>query len=229
VTTTVMLQHNRVELALHHLRPAGGPRAGGAARTARPLLLLHGLGEATPERAPGATDTWPGPVLGLDFTGHGRSTVPVGGGYTAEILLADVDAALAHVGPVTVLGRGLGAYVALLIAGGRPDLVRGAVLADGPGIVGGGVRPGSPYVLAPPSGPPSTTPDPVALLELSRDVRPPDYAAEFVRQVMDGSGLDRPLVVSAVNRPEWLAAVVAEPGVIEAPVHEALERFAIVV
>ena len=55
--------------------------------------------------------------------------------------MGDVDAALAHLGPSTVLGRGLGAYIALLIAGARPDLVRGAVLADGPGLVGGGREP----------------------------------------------------------------------------------------
>ena len=54
--------------------------------------------------------------------------------------MADADAALAHLGPATVYGRGLGAYVALLIAGARPDLVRGAVLDDGPGLVGGGSR-----------------------------------------------------------------------------------------
>ena len=40
-----------------------------------------------------STDGWPGPVYGLDFTGHGASTVPVGGGYSAEMLLADADTA----------------------------------------------------------------------------------------------------------------------------------------
>jgi pimeloyl-ACP methyl ester carboxylesterase len=229
VSAPTVLRHNRADLALHQLRPAlgSGPDAG-AVVPPRPLLLLHGLGEAAPERAPRLTDGWPGPVFGLDFTGHGRSTVPRGGGYTAEILLGDVDAALAHLGQATVLGRGLGAYIALLVAGARPELVRGAVLADGPGLVGGGIRPGSPYVMAPPRPPTPTTPDPLALLELSRDVRPPDYVAEYVRQVMEGSGLDQPVVVAAVTRPEWLAAVVAEPGVLEAPVTEALARFAAV-
>ncbi len=218
----VLLRHNKAQLALHHLRPA--PE--GAGDPCRPLLLLHGLGEATPARAPQQCDGWPGPVAGLDLTGHGASTVPAGGGYTAEILLGDVDVALAHLGPVTVLGRGLGAYLALLAAGARPELVRGVVLADGPGLVGGGIRPGSPYVMGPPPSRRPGTPDPVALLELSRDVRPPDYAQEYVRQAMQGSGLEHPIVVAAVTRPEWLAAVVAEPGVVEAPVSEALARFA---
>jgi len=61
-----MLVHNRVHLALHHLRPASP--AGG-----RPLLLLHGLGEASPDDVPAWAAAWPGPVHALDFTGHGAS------------------------------------------------------------------------------------------------------------------------------------------------------------
>ena len=45
MSTVTMLVHNRVQLALHHLRPASA--AGG-----RPLLLLHGLGEASPTSVP---------------------------------------------------------------------------------------------------------------------------------------------------------------------------------
>ena len=104
------------------------------AETDTALLLLHGLGESSPV---GAARTWaahwPGPVAALDFTGHGHSTVPAGGGYTAEILLADADVALAELGAATLVGRGLGAYVALMLAGARPQQVRGAVLCDGPG------------------------------------------------------------------------------------------------
>jgi hypothetical protein len=90
------------------------------------------------------------------------------------------------------------------------------VLGDGPGLVGGGIRPGSPYVaLLDEVSPPASNPDRYALFELSRDVRPPDYAQEYVRQIMQWSGLDRPIVVATVTRPEWLTAVVAEPGVVE--------------
>src|SRR5262245_32807457 len=97
------LQHNRIRLALHALRAGAG----------RPLLLLHGLGERAPAHAPDEYAGWTGPVYALDFTGHGQSNVPAGGGYTCELLMADADAALARLGKATVVGRGLGAYVAL--------------------------------------------------------------------------------------------------------------------
>ena len=138
--------------------------------------------------------------------------------------MGDVDAAIAHLGQVTVHGRGLGAYVGLLIAGGRPTEVRGVILADGPGLVGGGVRPSSPQ-LGEVRGPSDTTPDPYALMELSRDVRPPDYAVEFVRQAMQWCPIETPISVCTVVRPEWLDAVVAEPGVVETSVAEALALY----
>jgi pimeloyl-ACP methyl ester carboxylesterase len=211
----VFVRSGKASLALHHLRRGDG----------RPLLLLHGLAESTPSEVPDHLAAWSGPVVGLDFTGHGRSTVPAGGGYTAEALMADADAALIETGPATVLGRGLGAYIALLIAGARPSHVRGAILADGPGLVGGGIRPASPSLVPiDPDQPP--VPDPHALAELSRDVRPPDYAAEFARMALSGSELDAPITVSAIVRPEWLAGVVAEYGVIEQPVDRALAHYA---
>ena len=93
--------------------------------------------------------------------------------------MADADAALAELGQATVLGRGLGAYVALLLAGARPADVVGAILADGPGLAGGATVPTSPSFF--PLPPALVAPDPYALVELTRDVRPPDYAAAFVR------------------------------------------------
>lgn len=216
--TTTTLLHGKIELALHHLRAGEG----------RPLLLLHALGEASPTVVPAhVADAWPGPIHALDFTGHGASTVPAGGGYTAEFLMADADAALAHLGEVTVLGRGLGAYVGLMLAGARPTQVRGAILDDGPGLAGGGPRPMSPVLSRiDPSAP--RPPDPYALAELSSDVRPPDYATTFVRQAVHLSGLDPCLAVSARVRPHWLAEVADEYGVVEEPVVAALARFAAV-
>ena len=211
------LRHHRIDLALHRIVEGDDP-------SFRPLLLLHGLGERTSDSLPPGV-RWPGPVYGLDFTGHGRSTVPVGGGYTSEILVGDVDAALEHLGQVTVLGRGLGAYVALLVAAARPAQVVGAVLTDGPGLVGGGVHPGSPLTPYPAPGAVSP-PDPFALLELARDVRPPDYAQTYVRFVVERSGLRRPIVVAAVVTPEWLAAVESEPGVGRSSVPDALAELA---
>lgn len=211
-----MLTHNRVQLALHHLREGEG----------RPLLLLHGLGDRSPDTVPDWASAWTGPVHALDFTGHGMSTVPAGGGYSAEILLADADAALAALGEVTVLGRGLGAYIALQLAGARATQVKGAVLCDGPGLAGGAIGPTSQSFVALPPRP--TPPDPYALFELSRDLRPPDYATLFVRLALEGSGLDEPISVAAVVKPPWLAAVADEVGVTTCTIAEALASYAAV-
>jgi pimeloyl-ACP methyl ester carboxylesterase len=208
------VRHNRVDLALHEIRTAEGPT----------LLVLHGLGEASPRSVPAWLEPWSGCVVALDFTGHGDSTLPIGGGYSAELLMADADAALRELGPATVLGRGLGAYVALLIAGARADGVRGAILCDGPGLAGGAVRPTSSNVVTPvleTAGPP----DPLALLELSRDLRPPDYAAAFVRLALEHSELEYPIAVAARVRPPWLEAVANEAGVLTCTVREALAMY----
>jgi pimeloyl-ACP methyl ester carboxylesterase len=215
----VRLRHNRIELALHELRAGAG----------RPLLHHHGLGERSPDAVPAHLAGWPGPVWALDLSGHGDSGVAAGGGYFCEVLMGDVDVALAHLGAVTIFGRGLGAYIGMLAAGGRPDLVRGAILFDGPGLAGGGPWPSSPYVTtAVPPVPPGGTPDPWVVLELSRDVRPPDYASTFARQAATRSGLDVSLAVTGVNRPPWVEAVAAEPGSITCSLAEALELFAAV-
>jgi pimeloyl-ACP methyl ester carboxylesterase len=222
VTVTV-LRHNRVDLALHRLRAASDP-------SRRPLLLLHGLGEASPASVPDWADGWTGEVAALDFTGHGASTIPHGGGYTAELLLGDADAALAELTggeptrSITVVGRGLGAYVALQLAGARAAQVHGAVLVDGPGLTGGPTGPSSQSVFA--LGRSETAPDQYALVELGRDLRPPDYATLFVRLALAGSDLEEPIAVSAMFRPEWLDAVVREHGVLDVPIHEALDVYA---
>jgi pimeloyl-ACP methyl ester carboxylesterase len=208
------LRHGKVELALHALRAGAG----------RALLLLHGLGEEARRIDLAAFGAWPGPVFGLDFTGHGESTIPLGGGYFAEVLMADADVALGQLGEATVCGRGLGAYIALLLAGARPTAVRGAILCDGPGLSGGGSRPTTPCVFSP--EPAAGAPDPFALIELARDLRPPDYATVFVHQALHLSPLERPIFVCARQRPEWLEAVVAQPGVELASLEEALRAYA---
>lgn len=215
MSTPVILRHNRVDLALHQLRAGDG----------RPLLVLHGLGEASPTEVPAPLAGWVGPIWALDFTGHGASTVPAGGGYTAEVLMGDADVALAHLAEATLYGRGLGAYVALLLAGARPGSVKGAILDDGPGLAGGGAAPSSPLLLRLADTLPAP-PDPFALAELSTDVRPPDYAATFVRQAVHFGTLDPCIAVAATVRPPWLAEVVGEYGVVEESVEVALARFA---
>jgi pimeloyl-ACP methyl ester carboxylesterase len=217
--TIETVRHGKVELALHHLRPGEG----------RPLLILHGLGEASPSEVPSWTAPWTGPIAALDFTGHGRSTIPRGGGYTAELLLGDADAALAALTSaehpeITLAGRGLGAYIALQLAGARARQVHGAVLVDGPGLAGGPTGPTTQSFF---SLPPTTRPpDPYALVELGRDLRPPDYATSFVRLAVERSDLDEPIAVSSVFRPEWLDAVAREHGVMDVPLAEALAVYA---
>jgi pimeloyl-ACP methyl ester carboxylesterase len=214
MTRTVWLTHNRVSLALHHLRDGDG----------RPLLVLHGLGERSPATVPAWAAAWEGPVAALDFTGHGASTTPRGGGYTSEILLADADIALAELGTATVVGRGLGAYIALLLAGARSHEVVGAVLCDGPGLAGGPTEPTSQSYVSLEGH--AQIPDPYALVELGRDLRPPDYATWFVRLALEGSALDEPITVAAIYHPAWLEAVAAEHGVASTPLPAALGAYA---
>ena len=222
-TSIEYLTHGKIRLALHSLRDP-------LTSEGRPLLLLHGLGELATTEVPEWAASWPGRIAALDFTGHGASTVPQGGGYTAELLLADADVAMAALTEhdperqITVVGRGLGAYVALQLAGARASQVHGAVLCDGPGLIGGSTVPTSQSVFRLPPG--GSAPDPYALLELGRDLRPPDYATSFVRLALEGSTLDDPIAVCAMVRPEWLEAVVKEPGVLDVDLDEALSLYA---
>lgn len=212
---TIHLQHNRVSLALHQVKEASGPA----------LLLLHGLGDSAAHMSTLPLN-WNGPVWALDFTGHGESTVPRGGGYSAEILMADVDIALRHIGPATIVGRGIGGYIAFLIAGARPQVVRGAVIVDGPGLAGGAVQATSSSEIAIAQRP-GTTPDPWALIELSRDARPPTYAVTFVQLARNGSSLDEPIAVTCKVSPPWIEAIRAEAGVMtDITLQEALDIYA---
>ncbi|MEO6398301.1 MAG: alpha/beta hydrolase, partial [Tepidiformaceae bacterium] len=183
----------------------------------------HGLGDRSPKAVPADVARWTGPVFAVDFTGHGESTMPGGGGYTAELLMGDADAALAMVGEATLLGRGLGGYVALLLAGARPEAVRGAIIADGHGMAGGGDRPGPTIVRGVPER--DTTPDPFALVELAADLRPAEYAEKFVVLACAGSGLEQPITVCAKSRPDWLAAVLRQPGVAQGSLEEGLALY----
>ncbi len=222
----VMLRHNRIDLALHLLRREPlDPSV-----PSRPLLLLHGLGDRSPVSVPDWVAPWPGTIAALDFTGHGSSSCPASGGYSPETLMADVDHALAWLTgdepdrAITVLGRGLGAYVALQIAGARASQVHGAILVDGPGLAGGPTGPSSQAVFSLQTD--GTTPDPYALVELGRDLRPGDYAVSFVNLANAGSPALNPITVASSFRPKWLAAVADAPGVSEATIADALADYA---
>jgi pimeloyl-ACP methyl ester carboxylesterase len=212
----VMLQHNQISLALHKVREGTG----------RALLMLHGLGDSA-EQMSKLHVKWNGPVWALDFTGHGQSTVPRGGGYSSEILMADADIALRHLGEATVLGRGLGAYIAFLLSGARPALVRGAILLDGPGLAGGSIHATSNTEINEIGERAGSTPDPWALIELSRDARPPTYTTTFARLAANGSGIDEPIAVACKVTPPWVEAIAAEPGVItDISMQDALDMYA---
>ncbi len=217
--SVVWLRHCRLELALHPLVRRDGPS----------LLWLHELGGESPTRAPRGALEWPGAVWALDSSGHGQSQHARAGGYSPEVLMADVDAALAEIGPATVVGEGLGAFLALLIAGSRPDQVRGVVLCDGKGLAGGGPEPKPIAELWLPTdvlsrGGGGT--DPYALVELSRDIRPPGYARIFARQAQHLSGMDTPIRVAArPPHPPWLEGILDGPGVEISELSDALDRY----
>jgi pimeloyl-ACP methyl ester carboxylesterase len=212
---TVQLQHNKVTLALHELR----------AGDSRPLLVLHGLGERSPDRVSDRFDAWAGPVWALDFTGHGDSTVPAGGGYTAEALMGDAAIALAHLGEATLYGRGLGAYVALLLAGRGPPTCTARCSTTAPGSPGAGrSRPAPTCCASRRTRPPHRIPtrSPSSATTCDRPTTPP---ASSVRR-STSARLDPCVAVSAQVRPAWLAEVVDEYGTVEEDVPAALARFA---
>lgn len=169
------LKHGSRSIALHELHPGRGSA----------LLLLHALyGSSEDWQQAGdaeALASWVGPVFALDFRGHGASDWIRGGWYNAEGCVADADLALAHIGTTAIAGTGLGAYVALLLAGTRAGEIPAALLLDGVGLAGGGAAPDFTNPREPWSGSRKLEPgiDPM-LCCLEREVRPVDYAQAFV-------------------------------------------------
>src|SRR5205823_4877990 len=97
------------------------------------------------------------------------------------------------------------------------------------GLAGGGSTPSSPNTFMANGhgeGRVVTAPDPLALIELSRDIRPPDYAASFARQALQFSEMAVPIIVSAIGRPPWLTAIADEPGIQQAPLADAVRLYA---
>lgn len=210
----IWLPHGRVTLALHALHDGGGT----------PLLLLHELYGSHADWARSA-QCWPGPVYAIDFCGHGSSRPLQGGGYYPELLAADADAALGHTGPAALAGAGLGAYVALLLAGGRPKSVPAALLLPGAGLLGGGTSPDpqrdGQWLTGASAGAPRADCDPrVRVLE--RYVRPPAYVQPFAREAR------KLLLAEGVEEPPWGAAAAAVEGTerVPADVPLALARLA---
>lgn len=204
----IALRYGRVSLALEPLRPGDGA----------PLLLLHEL-RGCAQDWEGAVSAWPGPVYALDFSGHGRSAWLKGGAYSPEGLAGDADCALDRIGPAALAGAGLGAYVALLVAGARPEGVPAALLLPGVGLAGGGAAPdfdadrlelANAARVADVRGGDGAA-DPRARC-LERDVRPPDYARDFAARA-------RRLLFAedGAARPPWWQAARAGPSAETAP------------
>jgi len=211
----------RGEIVLHRLGERSGPT----------LLALHALAGSARDFAALAS-AWPGPMWALDFPGHGASPRARGSSYTAELFAADADAALRTLGEAHVVGCGLGAYVALLVAGTRPDRVPGALLLPGRGFAGGGAAPdlATPHaernarVLAmlDAADDPGHDADPLTTT-CERDPRPPEYARTFAdaarRLLLAEPGDARPPWWEAARATASAETVPAEPA-------EALARLA---
>lgn len=216
-----ILRHGRVSIGLHALRGGGG----------RALLCLHALGGRASDWEPLA-DAWPGAVYALDFAGHGASGWVRGGAYSPELLAGDADVALARLGDAWLAGAGLGAWVALLVAGARPAHVAGALLLPGAGLAGAGAQPDPRAESDPawrrasdarqPSPAERPASDPLTLL-LERDFRPPDYAEAFAARAQRLL-----LLEDGAPRPPWWEAVAASPCAerVSASAAEALARLA---
>lgn len=211
------LASGRSDIALHELQQGDGPT----------LLALHALGGDAADFS-WVTTLWPGSVLSLDFSGHGASGWNRGGSYTAELFAADADSALAEIGEAVLVGSGLGAYVALLVAGTRPTRVPAALLLPGRGLEGGGSEPDrvTPHsernarTFALLDAPRSAKFDPLACF-CERDLRPPEYARAFAEAAQ------RLLLLEPGEAPPpWWEAARAAPSAEAAPgrPEAALER-----
>ena len=210
------IRGGRINLELHELAKRSGPS----------VLLLHALFGASDDwgEAPGA---WPGSVYALDFAGHGNSEWVAGGAYAPEALAADADAALQQIGSCALVGAGVGAYVALLLAGARRDAVPAALILPGPGLGGGGAwpdfsRPPSRIEVALPDEPSVRRYDPMVRM-LAFDMRPIDYTQQFAaaaRRLL--------LVEDGAPRPPWWEEARRVPAAhaFEAEVPAALARLA---
>ena len=198
----------------HRAQQPGRPRPAPPARRRRAAAAAAArAGRAVARGGARPPRRLAGPGVGARLHRPRRSTVPAGGGYFSEVLMADVDAALGHLGPGHAVRPRAGRL--------RRPAGRRSASRPRPGR-GPRRRPGHRRRRAPsrrrrscwapashPAPPPTRTP----CSSSATTSGPPDYAATYARQAATLSGLDTALVVTAVVRPPWLAAVAAEPGV----------------
>jgi pimeloyl-ACP methyl ester carboxylesterase len=212
------IEHGRVRLALRELHSGPGPA----------LLALHSLHGSSAEWGDSLA-SWRGSVHAIDLSGHGASAWLRGAAYYPELLAGDADVAAAATGARFLVGRGLGAYLALLLAGSRPAGIDAALLLPGRGLEGGGDEPrfeGSAErfgVLLERSEQTEVRGSDPALCFVEADVRPADYATGFAARA-------RRLLVAEDGgpRPPWWTALRDLPSVerVATALPSALERLA---
>ncbi len=211
----MQLFHGRAAVEFHTLKQGEG----------RPLLLLHALGSSSAAWPDRILDGFAGPVFAIDFAGHGMSSRLRGGAYYPEHFLADADLALEQIAePCALLGAGIGAYVALMLAGSRPDSVLGGLLVDRAGFDGVGSLPDDELVfediegferfIAEASTGFAVGTDPL-VAQCAGDMRPTHYAKSYAQAARPmlfsrGVGKDRP-------QPGWWASAREANRGIEAP------------
>ncbi|MCM3923492.1 alpha/beta fold hydrolase [Frankia sp. AiPs1] len=115
----------------------GGPGAAGvgAGDRDRPVVLVHGIAGSTADWSAVAPELAASRrVIAYDHRGHGASGRAPGGraGYTFDLLLADLAAVIAALGPaeVDLVGHSLGGVIALRYTLEHPDRVRSLLLVD---------------------------------------------------------------------------------------------------
>ena len=207
-TEATRIRHGRIELALYSRPAAAGP----------PLLLLHALHDSSAETVDAVV--WPGPVHALDFAGHGASDSLPGGGYTPALFAADADMALAHLGEaatgVCLAGAGVGAYAALLLAGARPDVIVGALLAPGEGLGSGTGEPDfdrRPVRWTPLGDTRDDAGSDPALARLNDEFKPGEYVQAFAERAQQLFLLE-PADAVARALPGWWNVAASQPGTV---------------
>ena len=103
-----------------------------------PTLLLHGYLDHAGSWSRVA-ERLPGWRIALDLRGHGHSAwAGPGQSYHFAEYVADVDALVAKLGRVRLVGHSMGGTIASLFAGARPERVERLVSVDGLGLADGG-------------------------------------------------------------------------------------------
>ena len=215
----------------HHARRAqpgdASPCTSSARATGGRCCCSTGSARRRPTTCRRGSTRGPGPVAALDFTGHGRVDDPASAAATRPRSCSPTPTSPSPSSARRrVFGRGLGAYIALMLAGSRPADVVGAILADGPGLAGGATFPTSQSFFAmPPAERPARSlrarraePRP-APARLRRGVRPPrarrlaarraDHRVRRVPPAVAGGVAAEPGVAHSVDRRAALASAYA--------------------